>query len=454
MRKLNIFILMLFLISTPLTIKTNAFIGEWHAGNKITPLWDPIDGSKFRRSLVDSATHHIHMIAYVIHPDEVGLAMVKALRNAANRGVKVRIIIPTAVMITEDPDNIVMDGLKDPRLKNIIEIITAPKLSIFDNGSPFGLNTFHEKILLIDGKQAVIGGRHPSKMALDERDFDFLVEGPVVKDVARAFKNSWELATELMPGEWSDLEEKAITNDEIISPIISETSGYFPFLTRFTDGVNARAIQHEAIKQIKIENKSFGYKNQNEIEDVILDEIKKRLFRKETKEVNFYSIFPIMRNNFRNALIKAAKNGVKVNIICNSRASAEALEVFKFPLLKRLNALPYISTIDDQILMLENGINIYQWQSSEALVYLHAKVMTIDDVVFFGSHNFNLPSSLSNNEIVIETTNNDLADKLKNIFYDDIKNNTKPATIKMLTKEKKHLGSKSIDFSKFFFELY
>ena len=50
--------------------------------------------------------------------------------------------------------------------------------------------------------------------------------------------------------------------------------------------------------------------------------------------------------------------------------------------------------------------------------------MIMDETVFLGSYNFNLPSSVGSNEIVIEVEDAKLATELKNVFEWDIENNS------------------------------
>lgn len=411
-------VLMLFCFSVSLSY---AYTGQWKACNKISPLYQPGFGFAMRNMILNSAENHIHMIAYYIEPDSVGLSTVEALREAAKRGVKVRVILSSLAQENRDPDSVVYKLLLDETLPTTVEIVTFPDVGLFTDGHFW--NTFHEKIILVDGKIAVIGGRHPSATYFTKRDFDFVIEGPVVSDIQSAFVRDWQLATTLSPDEWENIVELANARSEQVSRIIPESNAYFPEQQCFNDGSRARVIHHELIKQVMLEEKPADIDDYSEIKDEVLSAIIER-GEKSVNELRFYSMNAIMHPDFVMFLSTLSLNGTEIKMITNSRESTVALGGYSGIFEDSVNAFPYFSAMSDLSLMLEDGVLVHKWVYSPQYQFVHAKLMIMDDTIFLGSYNFNLPSSVGSNEIVIEVEDASLSRELKDIFEWDIENNS------------------------------
>ncbi len=163
------------------------------AGNLLTPL---VNGEKAYPAMlaaIAGARHSINMSTYIFDGDGTGRRFVDALKQAAVRGVEVRVLIdalgekyswPTARRL-----------LKGSQVK-------VGRFLPLRQGWYMNLRN-HRKILIADGATAFTGGmnigdRHLIEGVATDRpvaDMHFKVEGPVVGDLQRVFLEDWYFAT-------------------------------------------------------------------------------------------------------------------------------------------------------------------------------------------------------------------------------------------------------------------
>ena len=92
----------------------------------------------------------------------------------------------------------------------------------------------------------------------------------------------------------------------------------------------------------------------------------------------------------------AARNGVNVHLFTNSHESDAQIA----PL-----GLNWTISLPDMLALSEAGVKISIFEAKPGVhpwKYLHKKMAIVDDDVFVGSHNFNLPSTLYNDEMDFE----------------------------------------------------
>jgi cardiolipin synthase C len=155
-----------------------------------------------RIELVRRAQVSLDVQYYVIHDDETGRHLLRALRDAAQRGVRVRLLVDDLYTAGTDP---LLLGLAahpnaEVRLFNPFPMgrdslgarLTA---SLFDLGRVN--HRMHNKLLIADGAMAVAGGRNigneyfmVSGLA-NYIDLDAFAVGPIVTQLAALFDQYW-----------------------------------------------------------------------------------------------------------------------------------------------------------------------------------------------------------------------------------------------------------------------
>ena len=163
-------------------------------------LSDNIDAFVARFALATIAEKTLDIQYYIMHSDASGRYLAYAILSAADRGVRVRILV----------DDINMSG-RDISFKMLsqhenIEIRIFNPLSNRDwfrniemliNLDRAG-RRMHNKAFIADNASAIIGGRNIGDEYFDDRnnlnfvDLDLLTVGPIVNDVTKSFNDFWQ----------------------------------------------------------------------------------------------------------------------------------------------------------------------------------------------------------------------------------------------------------------------
>ena len=155
-----------------------------------------------RISLARHAEKSLDVQYYLIHKDDVGLLFLKELREAAARGVRVRLLVDDLYTAGEDEVFSTLSAFPniEVRLFNPLpsraNSLTARLLfSLTDFGR---INhRMHNKLLVADNSFAVSGGRNIANeyfmrsTAANFIDMDVLSSGPVVRQMSEGFDRYW-----------------------------------------------------------------------------------------------------------------------------------------------------------------------------------------------------------------------------------------------------------------------
>jgi phosphatidylserine/phosphatidylglycerophosphate/cardiolipin synthase-like enzyme len=162
------------------------------------------DSLALRLHLLRSARERIELQTFILSDDDSGLAVIHELVAAAQRGVEVR-ILSDQLFSTDNTALLARLAQVHARLAMRLYNPTfgeartgklefaAGILCCFSNFN----QRMHNKLLLVDGAVAVIGGRNVDDRYFDwgtdfiYRDRDVLVVGPVTADMAASFEAFW-----------------------------------------------------------------------------------------------------------------------------------------------------------------------------------------------------------------------------------------------------------------------
>ena len=155
-----------------------------------------------RVELMRRAQASIDVQYYLIGKDAIGLLLLRELRQAARRGVRVRLLVDDFYTVGMDPLLAALaaePGLQVRLFNPFAFGRDSAALRAIGLLADFGrLNhRMHNKLLLADGAFAVVGGRNMAdeyflrSAGANFVDFDALATGPVVADLARIFDGYW-----------------------------------------------------------------------------------------------------------------------------------------------------------------------------------------------------------------------------------------------------------------------
>lgn len=173
-----------------------------HPGNSgVLLLEDPFDAFAARVLLAEAADASLDVQYYIWHNDMTGSMLLDALYRAAERGVRVRLLLDDngisgldAILATLDAHPNIEVRLFNPF------VIRRPKWMGYLT-EPRRLNhRMHNKAFIADNQAAIIGGRNIADEYFGAApgalfaDLDVLAIGPVVQDLSADFDRYWSSA--------------------------------------------------------------------------------------------------------------------------------------------------------------------------------------------------------------------------------------------------------------------
>ncbi len=387
------------------------------------------DGSMVARAwLCENAEKTIDIQYFIFSADNVGLIACDYLVRAADRGVKVRILIDDFMVEADENKLLTLDSHKNISIKiynpaanvgkNIFE-----KINNLSNNFIGSNQRMHNKTFTVDGKVVITGGRNIADEYFDYdheynfRDRDVLLIGGAVNKVQQSFNEFW--------------------NSPISKPVteLVDTSKF-----NFSD-----PNRFEQLHQYACDSNNFWPQVRNKIRNVplLFDEIQKsgklqwvdsvdfvsdrpgkndgtkgldgggisttaliNLVKQAKKSIVIQSPYLITTKLGKKLFQEAVARGVEVKIMTNSLASTDNLEAFS-------------GYQRDRDQLLAAGVRIFEYKPDAAIRYkimtgalqkkmnftpvfgLHAKSMVIDGkITVIGTFNLDPRSANLNTECV------------------------------------------------------
>ncbi|MBI2801071.1 MAG: phospholipase D family protein [Gammaproteobacteria bacterium] len=161
-----------------------------------------VEGFLARVQMIDAAERTLDLQYYIFRGDETGRLLTAALLRAADRGVRVRLLIDDADTVTGDEQIMALDGHR------AIEIRVFNPFAYRGHGDlqrtvEFLFNAsrldyrMHNKLLVVDNALALVGGRNigneyfqmdPEAQLADD---DVFAAGPIAKQLSTTFDEYW-----------------------------------------------------------------------------------------------------------------------------------------------------------------------------------------------------------------------------------------------------------------------
>ena len=158
---------------------------------------------EWRLAMIDSARHTLDIQYFLWKTDDTGSLLVRRVLSAANRGVKVRVLMDD------------FDSANWNRRATVLDLHPNIEIRVFNPfkkkrgkwaGRGFELisdldrlnHRMHNKLLMADSKAAIVGGRNLGNeyfgagSKLDYRDYDVIAIGPVVEELEHSFTLFWD----------------------------------------------------------------------------------------------------------------------------------------------------------------------------------------------------------------------------------------------------------------------
>jgi putative cardiolipin synthase len=156
-----------------------------------------------RVALTTLAEHSLDLQYYIWEEDETGQILAERLLRAADRGVRVRVLLDDINLSGRDAHIAALDAHPNVEIR-IFNPFANRDARLFDFATDLKRvnHRMHNKIMVADNSVAIVGGRnignHYFEVATDAnfRDLDIAATGPVVRDISTVFDYFWN-------GDWS-----------------------------------------------------------------------------------------------------------------------------------------------------------------------------------------------------------------------------------------------------------
>ena len=398
-----------------------------HSGFRL--LEKNIDGRTWRLELIDAAVSSLDLMYYLWYDDVSGLLMLKHVIDAAERGVKVRMIVDDLLLIGNDRTLVALD--EHPNIQ--FRIFNPWTNRQAGRGVEFltrmsQLNSrMHNKLLIADNHATILGGRnigdHYFGLSEDYNfyDLDVLGVGPVARQASGMFdhfwNSSWVISASILPAEVDDqfVADKSRQFEERLqrSRLPEEY---------FREPIDRIAALTGPGDQLQYGSSEFVYDRIENDERVSgMPEKLSAAFKTAEQEVLLVNAYVIPDQNFIDGIRRMADEGVVIHILTNSLASHD---------------VPAVNSHYQQWRrpILEAGAQLYELRPDPAIkslvdtapvvskfVGLHTKAFVVDRrVVFIGSMNFDPRSVDINSEMGVIIESDALGKELADIMVRDM----------------------------------
>ncbi len=164
-----------------------------------------VDGFLTRVQMIDAAEKTLDVQYFIYHGDETGRLITDALARAADRGVRIRVLVDDGATVAGDEQILALDGRPgvEVRVFNPFRyrghLVVVRALEFVLNLSRLDYR-MHNKLLVADNTVALIGGRNVGNQyfQMDPEsqfaDDDVFVAGPVAAKLSTTFDDYWNSA--------------------------------------------------------------------------------------------------------------------------------------------------------------------------------------------------------------------------------------------------------------------
>lgn len=398
-----------------------------------------------RAWLCKYAEKSIDIQYFIFSTDNIGLIACDYLVRAADRGVKVRILL----------DDIMVEA----GINEIINLNAHPNIDIkiYNPGVNLGKNIFqkihkfstdfkganqrmHNKTLTVDGKVVITGGRNIADEYFDFdhtynfRDRDVLLLGKTVQKVENSFETFWNHKLSVQVALLSSKKNNANnTQFEKLHDYACDPSNYWPQIREelkalpksFERIKNSQGLvwtdSIDFISDLPGKNNSKGMNGGGITTNALMD-----LVNKAKKSIDIQSPYLVTTEVSHKLFKKAIDKGIKIRILTNSLASTDNLEAFS-------------GYQKDRKKLLEIGVKIFEFKPNaqirkslmtsklkDSLVKipifgLHAKTMVIDgNTSVIGTFNLDPRSANLNTECLTIVHSQKIANSITSYFEEEI----------------------------------
>jgi cardiolipin synthase C len=388
-----------------------------------------------RAALADLAERTLDVQYYIYEADSSGVVLADRLLAAAERGVRVRLLVDDNNLVKSEDRLATLAGHRNIEIRVFNPYRNRVRwMRPLEALTSFGRvqRRMHNKIFAVDSQLAVIGGRNIGDDYFDVNrrvnftDVELLAAGPVVHAVVASFDDYWN-------SQWAVPIEAFLSR----TPTEAEADAVAAEIARQARQVDIYRTGYEPV-HAEVRSLVFGaqFQHWGEAELLVdppekIDENRKAaspllgrayaLWRGAQREVLVESAYLVPMKEGADLIAERARAGVEVRLLTNSLASTDVLPVHA-GWAKRRHEL------------LAAGVDLYEFQADARPVggkmyfhsmgsgsSLHSKIMVIDrELTWVGSFNIDPRSALLNTELAVVVRSASLAEAAGRLIQADL----------------------------------
>lgn len=401
----------------------------------ILPLVDADEAFAARMILAKGAQRSLDVQYYIWNRDITGTMLFEALHEAADRGVRVRLLLDDNNTSNTDVVLAALNGHEniEVRLFNPFMLRTPRWWGFLTDFSRLN-RRMHNKSFTADNTLTIIGGRNVGDEyfgATDDvlfADLDLLSAGAAVQDVSDDFDKYWQSAS-AYPFERVVSSKSTLTLFELRQQAeqIASSAGAQKYVetlreSMFISQLEQRKVDFEWVDVRMVSDdprKGLGLAEKGELLTSQLQEI----IGDPQFDVELVSPYFVPTAAGVDAFAWLVRKGVEVKVLTNSLAATDVAAV-------------HAGYAKHRQALLESGVILYEMQRhptqskhskrkkrflGSSGSSLHAKTFSVDrQHVFVGSFNFDPRSAHLNTELGFVIDSPSLAQRINQAFYDEI----------------------------------
>jgi putative cardiolipin synthase len=422
---------------TVLANKVSVAVAEHPGLSGFYPLSTGMDAFITRYALIDQAQRSLDVQYYIWHQDTTGVVLVDKLLQAADRGVRVRILLDDLDTAGKDSGLMSLDAHPniEIRLYNPFASRNSRMMDFVTDLTRVN-RRMHNKSLTADNQATIVGGRNigneyfGATSHAEFSDLDVLGIGPIVQDVSDMFDSYWN-SDSVMPvrafNQGQPITDEALVKarvefDKAVSKELAD-----PYIQAVKQSPLASSNRYDDMifhwgRATLISDASDKAKATEVRADTHLAPKLKVHLDKAQQELIIISPYFVPGDELVDYLGMLVEKGVRVRILTNSLAANDVGVVhagymrYREALLRQGVELYEFKSVPGEASKEENK----HWMGSSN-ASLHAKTFGIDrEKVFVGSFNLDPRSVVLNSEMGVLIDNADLGAMLGQSFDNNI----------------------------------
>lgn len=378
--------------------------GDWfHLLNTGTEAMD------WRLRVIDSASESLDLQTFLWKGDQTGLTVLRHIFEAADRGVRIRILLDDTFTVTHDEE--IWDIDRHPNIEVRIYNPYAVRTNSYAVRQLLNLGDFsrvdhrmHNKLMVVDNRAAIVGGRNladeyfGSHDSANFRDLEVLTAGPAVLSLSKQFDVYWN-------SDWAFPFDKIVTVSPEMGPeeleawlVTMVERGLTEDMATRKDAwmtVAKKAVTGEVLVYADSpaeENPSAPEEFPTQLAVAIID-----WMEAAEKELILISAYLIPTRELEKAIERAEKRGVRVRILTNSLRSNNHVAAHSAYRHHVRRLVDHGAEVHEVRVFAKDRALYMQQPVADKHLGLHGKILLIDDhLSFIGSANLD-PRSLQLN---------------------------------------------------------